>query len=427
MTTIVEVFAREILDSRGNPTVEVDVFLESGVWGRAAVPSGASTGEHEAIELRDKDENRYGGKGVLNAVNNVNETIAEELIGEDATEQTYIDNLLVELDGTKNKANLGANAILGVSLATAKAAANAMDLPLYQYLGGVNAKTLPVPMMNIINGGAHADNNVDVQEFMIMPAGAPTFSEALRMGTEVFHSLKSVLKNKNYNTAVGDEGGFAPDLKSNEEALQVIMEAIDKANYKAGDDLFICLDPASSEFYDTAKKKYVLKSENRELSSEEMVAYYADLCKRYPIISIEDGLDENDWEGWDLLTSELGDKIQLVGDDLLVTNTEKLKRAIDSNIANSILIKVNQIGTLTETLDAIEMAKCAGYTSVISHRSGETEDATIADIAVATNAGQIKTGSLSRSDRIAKYNQLLRIEEMLGDVAVYPGKSILKK
>jgi len=427
MTTIVEVFAREILDSRGNPTVEVDVFLESGVWGRAAVPSGASTGEHEAIELRDKDENRYGGKGVSNAVNNVNETIAEELIGEDATEQTYIDNLLVELDGTKNKANLGANAILGVSLATAKAAANAMDLPLYQYLGGVNAKTLPVPMMNIINGGAHADNNVDLQEFMIMPAGAPTFSEALRMGTEVFHSLKSVLKGKNYNTAVGDEGGFAPDLKSNEEALQVIMAAIEKANYKAGDDLFICLDPASSEFYDTAKKKYVLKSENKELSSEEMVAYYADLCKRYPIVSIEDGLDENDWEGWKFLTSELGGKIQLVGDDLLVTNTEKLKRAIDGNIANSILIKVNQIGTLTETLDAIEMAKCAGYTSVISHRSGETEDATIADIAVATNAGQIKTGSASRSDRIAKYNQLLRIEEMLGDVAIYPGKSILKK
>ena len=427
MTTIVEVFAREILDSRGNPTVEVEVFLESGVWGRAAVPSGASTGEHEAIELRDKDDKRYGGKGVLNAVNNVNETIAEELIGEDATEQTYIDNLLVELDGTKNKANLGANAILGVSLATAKAAANAMDLPLYQYLGGVNAKTLPVPMMNIINGGAHADNNVDLQEFMIMPAGAPTFSEALRMGTEVFHSLKSVLKGKNYKTAVGDEGGFAPDLKSNEEALQVIMEAIEKANYKVGDDCFICLDPASSEFYDTAKKKYVLKSENKELSSEEMVAYYADLCKRYPIVSIEDGLDENDWEGWKFLTSELGGKIQLVGDDLLVTNTEKLKRAIDSNIANSILIKVNQIGTLTETLDAIEMAKCAGYTSVISHRSGETEDATIADIAVATNAGQIKTGSASRSDRIAKYNQLLRIEEMLGDVAVYPGKSILKR
>ena len=427
MTTIVEVFAREILDSRGNPTVEVEVFLESGVWGRAAVPSGASTGEHEAIELRDKDDKRYGGKGVLNAVNNVNETIAEELIGEDATEQTYIDNLLVELDGTKNKANLGANAILGVSLATAKAAANAMDLPLYQYLGGVNAKTLPVPMMNIINGGAHADNNVDLQEFMIMPAGAPTFSEALRMGTEVFHSLKSVLKGKNYNTAVGDEGGFAPDLKSNEEALQVIMEAIEKANYKAGDDCFICLDPASSEFYDTAKKKYVLKSENKELSSEEMVAYYADLCKRYPIVSIEDGLDENDWEGWKFLTSELGGKIQLVGDDLLVTNTEKLKRAIDGNIANSILIKVNQIGTLTETLDAIEMAKCAGYPSVISHRSGETEDATIADIAVATNAGQIKTGSASRSDRIAKYNQLLRIEEMLGDVAVYPGKSILKR
>ncbi len=427
MTTIVEVFAREILDSRGNPTVEVDVFLESGVWGRAAVPSGASTGEHEAIELRDKDEKRYGGKGVLNAVNNVNETIAEELIGEDATEQTDIDNLLLELDGTKNKANLGANAILGVSLATSKAAANAMDLPLYQYLGGVNAKTLPVPMMNIINGGAHADNNVDLQEFMVMPAGAPSFSEALRMGAEVFHSLKSVLKGKNYNTAVGDEGGFAPDLKSNEEALQVIMEAIEKANYKAGEDLFICLDPASSEFYDKAKKKYILKSENKELSSEEMVAYYADLCKRYPIVSIEDGLDVNDWDGWKFLTSELGGKIQLVGDDLLVTNTEKLKQAIDNNIANSILIKVNQIGTLTETLDAIEMAKCAGYTSVISHRSGETEDATIADIAVATNAGQIKTGSASRSDRIAKYNQLLRIEEMLGDVAVYPGKSILKK
>lgn len=427
MTAIVEVFAREILDSRGNPTVEVDVFLENGVWGRAAVPSGASTGEHEAIELRDKDEKRYVGKGVLNALKNVNETIAKELIGEDATEQTYIDNLLIELDGTQNKANLGANAILGVSLATAKAAANAMDLPLYQYLGGVNAKTLPVPMMNIINGGAHADNSVDLQEFMIMPAGAPTFSEGLRMGTEVFHSLKSVLKSKNYNTAVGDEGGFAPDLKSNEEALQVIMQAIEKASYKPGDDIFIAMDVASSEFYDKGNNVYDLASESKKLSSEEMVRYLADLTKKYPIVSIEDGLDENDWDGWKFLTSELGGKIQLVGDDLLVTNTEKLKHAIDNNIANSILIKVNQIGTLTETLDAIEMAKCAGYTSVISHRSGETEDATIADIAVATNAGQIKTGSASRSDRIAKYNQLLRIEEMLGDVSVYPGKSIFKK
>lgn len=425
MSTIVEVFAREILDSRGNPTVEVDVFLENGVWGRAAVPSGASTGEHEAIELRDKDETRYNGKGVLNAVQNVNETIAEELIGEDATEQTYIDSLLLELDGTKNKQKLGANAILGVSLAVAKAAANFMDLPLYQYLGGVNAKTLPVPMMNILNGGAHADNNVDLQEFMVMPAGAAKFAEALRMGAEIFHSLKSVLKGKGYNTAVGDEGGFAPDLQSNEEALQVIMEAITKANYKAGDDIFIALDPASSEFYDANKQKYVLESENKELSSEEMVRYYANLIKNYPIVSIEDGLAENDWDGWKFMTSELGKKIQIVGDDLFVTNTERLKQGIENGIGNSILIKVNQIGTLTETLDAIEMAKSAGYTSVISHRSGETEDATIADIAVATNAGQIKTGSASRSDRIAKYNQLLRIEEMLGEAAAYPGKSIL--
>jgi len=405
MTTIVEVYAREILDSRGNPTVEVDVLLESGVLGRAAVPSGASTGEHEAIELRDKDSKRYLGKGVQNAVKNVNEVIAEELVGEDATEQTYLDKVLLELDGTSNKSKLGANAMLGVSLAVAKAAAHVSELPLYQYLGGVNAKTLPVPMMNILNGGAHADNNVDLQEFMVMPAGADSFAEGLRMGAEIFHSLKAVLKDKGYNTAVGDEGGFAPDLKSNEEALQVIMQAIEKAGYKAGGQIFIALDPASSEFYDNGK--YVLKSENKNLSSEEMVQYYAKLCKTYPIVSIEDGLAEDDWDGWQVLTKELGERIQLVGDDLFVTNTERLKKGIDSHVGNSILIKVNQIGTLTETLDAIEMAN--------------------ADIAVATNAGQIKTGSASRSDRIAKYNQLLRIEEMLADAAVYPGKSILKK
>ncbi|MCG8603813.1 phosphopyruvate hydratase [bacterium] len=427
MTSIVEVFAREILDSRGNPTVEVDVWLESGVLGRAAVPSGASTGEHEALELRDRDESRFLGKGVLSAVNNVNEIISEGMIGEDATEQAYIDRLLLELDGTQNKEKLGANAMLGVSLAVAKAAANATDLPLYQYLGGVNAKTLPVPMMNILNGGAHADNNVDLQEFMVMPAGAAGFAEGLRMGAEIFHSLKSVLKSKDYNTAVGDEGGFAPNLKSNEEALQVIMEAVERAGYISGEQIFIALDPASSEFYDAEKGRYVLKSENKELSSEEMVDYYANLCNAYPIVSIEDGLAEDDWEGWKVLTSELGQKVQLVGDDLFVTNTERLKQGIDSGVGNSILIKVNQIGTLTETLEAIEMAKCAGYTSVISHRSGETEDTTIADIAVATNAGQIKTGSASRTDRICKYNQLLRIEEMLGDTAVYPGKSILKR
>ena len=426
MSTIVEIFAREILDSRGNPTVEVDVFLENGAWGRAAVPSGASTGEHEAIELRDKDAGRYGGKGVLSAIQNVNEVIAEEIIGEDATEQPCIDSLLCELDGTKNKGKLGANAILGVSMAVAKAAANYLDLPLYQYIGGINAKTLPVPMMNILNGGVHADNNVDLQEFMVMPAGADTFSEALRMGAEVFHSLKKVLSEKGYNTAVGDEGGFAPDLKSNEEALQLIMTAIEKAGYKPGGQIFIAMDPASSEFYDAGKKKYLLKSENKELSSEEMVSYYQNLMNKYPIVSIEDGLAEDDWDGWQKMTAALGSKIQLVGDDLLVTNTERLKRAIDTGVANSILIKVNQIGSMTETLDAIEVAKSAGYTSVISHRSGETEDTTIADIAVATNAGQIKTGSTSRSDRIAKYNQLLRIEEMLGDSAIFPGMSILK-
>ncbi len=427
MSTIVEVFGREILDSRGNPTVEVDVFLENGAWGRAAVPSGASTGEHEAIELRDRDETRYLGKGVINAVNNVNEAIAEEIIGEDATEQAYIDSLLIDLDGTANKSKLGANAILGVSLAVAKAASNYLDLPLYQYLGGVNAKTLPVPMMNIINGGAHADNSVDLQEFMVMPAGASSFSEALRMGTEVFHSLKKVLHSKGYNTSVGDEGGFAPDLKSNEEALQVIMTAIEKAGYKPGEQVFIAMDVASSEFYDSSEKTYNLASENKALSSGEMVAYLSELVNKYPIVSVEDGLDENDWDGWKLLTRELGGKVQLVGDDLLVTNTDRLKRAIDEKIANSILIKVNQIGTLTETLDAIEMAKFSSYTSVISHRSGETEDTTIADIAVATNAGQIKTGSASRSDRIAKYNQLLRIEQILGEMAVYPGTSILKR
>jgi len=427
MSTIIEVFAREILDSRGNPTVEVDVFLENGVWGRAAVPSGASTGEHEAIELRDKDEKRYSGKGVLTAVKNVNEIIAEGLIGEDATEQPAIDKLLIELDGTPNKGNLGANAILGVSLAVAKAAANAVDLPLYQYLGGVNARRLPVPMMNILNGGMHADNNIDLQEFMVVPAGAATFSEALRAGSEVFHALKKVLAKKDYNTAVGDEGGFAPNLKSNEEALQVIVTAIEQAGYKPGDDVFIALDPAASEFYKAETGRYVLASENKELTSEEMVDYFSDLIGKYPIVSIEDGLDENDWDGWQVLTRTLGSKIQLVGDDLLVTNTARLKRAIDQTIANSILIKVNQIGTLTETLDAIEMAKSAGYTSVISHRSGETEDTTIADIAVATNVGQIKTGSASRSDRIAKYNQLLRIEELLGDSAIYSGKSMLKQ
>ncbi|RMF56970.1 MAG: phosphopyruvate hydratase [Calditrichaeota bacterium] len=426
MSTIVEIFAREILDSRGNPTVEVDVYLESGAFGRAAVPSGASTGEHEALELRDGDPKRYSGKGVLQAVQNVNDLIAPELVGEDASEQTVIDKLLLDLDGTENKAKLGANAMLGVSLAVAKAAADEAELPLYQYLGGVNAKTLPVPMMNILNGGVHADNNVDLQEFMIVPAGATSFAEALRMGAETFHTLKSVLKQKGYNTAVGDEGGFAPDLKSNEEALKVILEAIEKAGYQAGEQIFIALDPASSEFYDAQKKQYVLKSENRSLAADELVRYYADLVDRYPIVSLEDGMAEDDWEGWKTLTAELGGRIQLVGDDVFVTNTGRLRRGIESGVANSILIKVNQIGTLTETLDAIEMAKTAGYTCVISHRSGETEDTTIADIAVATNVGQIKTGSASRTDRIAKYNQLLRIEEMLAEAAFYPGKAILK-
>jgi enolase len=426
MTTIVEITAREILDSRGNPTVEVDVLLDSDVLGRAAVPSGASTGEFEAIELRDKDPKRYLGKGVLTAVENINEQIAPELVGEDATDQAWIDMRLCELDGTDNKANLGANAILGVSLAVANAAAAAVGLPLYAYLGGTNAKTLPVPMMNILNGGAHADNNLDLQEFMIMPVGAESFSEALRMGVEVFHTLKSVLKKHGYSTAVGDEGGFAPSLKSNEEALDLIMSAIEDAGYKPAEDVVIALDPASSEFYDAERKVYRLSSENRELSSEEMITFYDQLVTQYPIVSIEDGLAEEDWDGWQRLTRELGDRVQLVGDDLFVTNTKRLRKGIDLGVANSILIKVNQIGTLTETLDAIEMAKRAGYTAVISHRSGETEDTTIADLAVATNVGQIKTGSASRTDRICKYNQLLRIEELLGDAAVFPGKSVLR-
>lgn len=423
MPYIVDITAREILDSRGTPTLEVDVTLESGIIGRAAVPSGASTGEHEAVELRDGNKKRYLGKGVQKAVKNVIDVIAPELTGESALNQTAIDEAMIALDGTPNKSKLGANAILGVSLAVAKAAAQYCELPLYKYIGGVNAKVLPVPMMNILNGGKHADNNVDLQEFMIMPVGAPSFAEALRMGAETFQALKSVLKARNLNTAVGDEGGFAPDLRSNVEALDVIMEAIEKAGFKPRKEIALALDPASSEFYDKKKKVYVLKAEKKpEKSGEELVAFYVDLCKKYPIISIEDGCAEDDWETWKMLTEALGDKIQLVGDDLFVTNTERLARGIQLGVANSILIKVNQIGTLTETLNAIEMAKEAGYTCVISHRSGETEDTTIADIAVATNAGQIKTGSVCRTDRICKYNQLLRIEEQLGSCAVYGGK-----
>ena len=426
MSIILDIAAREILDSRGNPTIEVDVLTEDGFMGRAAVPSGASTGKHEAVELRDGDKSRFLGKGVLNACQNVEEIIREELIGVDCTEQRYIDNLMRELDGTKNKSKLGANAILGVSLAVAKAAAEATVQPLYRYIGGVNAHLLPVPMMNILNGGSHADNSIDFQEFMIMPVGAEQFSDGLRMGVEVFHHLKKVLHKKGYNTAVGDEGGFAPDLKSNEEALQVIMEAIEKAGYRPGEDIYLALDVASSEIYDAKKKQYHLASEKRYLSPEEMVDYYATLVKKYPIISIEDGMDENDWAGWKLMTEKLGGQIQLVGDDVFVTNTERLGKGIRQGVANSVLVKVNQIGTLTETFDCVEMAHRAGYTTVISHRSGETEDSTIADIAVATNAGQIKTGSASRSDRIAKYNQLLRIEEMLGDMAVFYGKKVLR-
>jgi enolase len=420
MSYIELVHAREIMDSRGNPTIEAEVILEDGTQGRAAVPSGASTGENEAVELRDGDQYRYLGKGVLNAVKNVNETLSRELEGLDCLDQTLIDQVMIEIDGTENKAKLGANAILAVSLANARAAASTQGMPLYRYIGGTNAKTLPVPMMNILNGGAHADNNVDFQEFMVMPVGADSFGEALRTGAEIFHNLKNVLKSRGYSTGVGDEGGFAPNLRSNEEAVETILEAIDKAGYKAGDNVMLALDPASSEFYNDGK--YVFKkSDNRELSSEEMAAYWADWCSKYPIISIEDGMAENDWEGWKSLTAQIGDKVQLVGDDLFVTNTKFLQKGIDEKAANSILIKVNQIGTLTETLDAIELARTNNMTAVISHRSGETEDSFIADLAVATNAGQIKTGSLCRSDRIAKYNQLLRIEEDLGDSARYPG------
>jgi len=423
MSEIIDIYAREILDSRGNPTVEVEVYLESGAMGRAAVPSGASTGEREALELRDGDKSRYLGKGVLQAVENVNEVITEALVGWEASDQTGIDRKLLELDGTDFKSKLGANALLGVSLACAKAAAEDAGLPLYQYIGGANAKELPLPMMNIINGGAHADNNVDIQEFMIMPAGAASFKEALRMGAEIFHALKTVLKAKGYNTAVGDEGGFAPNLKSNEEALQVIMEAIKAAGYKPGEDVLLALDVAASELFKDGN--YYLENEKQaKKSPKEIVDFYEDLVNRYPIISIEDGMAENDWDGWKLLTDRLGKRIQIVGDDLFVTNPKILKQGIDKGIANSILIKLNQIGTLTETLDAIEMAKRAGYTCVISHRSGETEDTTLADLAVAVNAGQIKTGSLCRTDRVAKYNQLLRIEDELDDIALFRGREV---
>lgn len=418
---ITDVYAREILDSRGNPTVEVEVTLDSGVVGRAAVPSGASTGEYEAVELRDKDKSRYLGKGVLKAVSNVNDIIAPELEDMNVFDQVGIDQMMIELDGTDNKGNLGANAILGVSMAVAKAAAEELGMPLYRYLGGVNAKTLPVPMMNIINGGQHADNNVDIQEFMVMPVGAGSWKEALRMGAEIFHALKAVLSAKGLNTAVGDEGGFAPNLTSNEEALKVIVEAITKAGYKPGEEVRIAMDAAASSFYSKEKAMYVLEGEGKELTSAQMVEFYEELCAKYPIVSIEDGLDENDWDGFKLMTEKLGSKIQIVGDDLFVTNTQKLAQGIEKGIANSILIKLNQIGTITETLDAIEMAKLAGYTAIVSHRSGETEDTTIADLVVATNAGQIKTGAPSRTDRVAKYNQLIRIEDDLEGISVYKG------
>ena len=418
MSRIEHIHGREILDSRGNPTVEVDVILESGVIGRAAVPSGASTGEREALELRDNDKSRYLGKGVLQAVKNVNEKIQPELLGMEALDQVAIDKTMIDLDGTDTKKNLGANAILGISMAVARAASLELNIPLYRYLGGANAKVLPVPMMNILNGGAHADNNVDIQEFMIMPVGAKSFAEAIRMGAEVFHNLKNVLKARKLNTAVGDEGGFAPDLKSNEEALQCIIQAIEKAGYEPGKQIMLAIDSAASSFFKDGK--YILAAEAKpEKTSQELIDYYEGLVSRYPIISIEDGLDENDWDGWDAMTKRLGKKIQIVGDDLFVTNTKLLKKGIQKGITNSILIKLNQIGTVTETLDAVEMAKKANYTAVISHRSGETEDTTIADLVVACNTGQIKTGSASRTDRIAKYNQLIRIEEMLGDTAQY--------
>lgn len=425
MTTIVAIHAREILDSRGNPTIEVDVILDCGVTGRAAVPSGASTGVLEALELRDGDKSRYLGKGVLKAVENVNDVIMPRLTGMDARNQVEIDKTMIEMDGSENKANLGANAILGVSMAVAKASAIALEIPLYRYIGGSNAKVMPVPMMNILNGGAHADNNVDMQEFMIMPVGADNFPEAIRMGAEVFHSLKSVLKDKGYNTAVGDEGGFAPNLKSNEEALELIMQSIEKAKYVPGKDVFIALDVAASELYKEEEKVYILEAEKKpKKSASELVKFYSKLIDKYPIISIEDGMSEGDWEGWKMLTDAVGKKVQLVGDDLFVTNTKILQKGINEGVCNSILIKVNQIGSLTETLDAIEMAKRAGYTAVVSHRSGETEDTTISHIVVATNAGQIKTGSMSRTDRICKYNELLRIDEELADVALYNGLDV---
>ena len=427
MSEIIDIIARQVLDSRGNPTVEVEVMTDTECFGRAAVPSGASTGKYEAVELRDGDANVYLGKGVNKAVENVNDIIFNELIGVDVFDQLYIDQLMIELDGTDNKSNLGANAILGVSLACAKAAASELSMPLYRYIGGVSANTLPVPMMNILNGGSHADNNIDFQEFMIVPVGADSFSEALRKGVETFHTLKKVLKSKGYSTNVGDEGGFAPNIKSNEEALQIVLESIEKAGYKPGEEIMIAMDAAASEFYDSEKGVYRLhKSTGAELTTSEMVSYWSGWIKKYPIFSIEDGLDEDDWEGWKALNEQIGDKVQLVGDDLFVTNVKRLQRGIDEKSANSILIKVNQIGSLSETIDAVNLATRNSYTSVMSHRSGETEDTTISDLAVALNTGQIKTGSASRSDRIAKYNQLLRIEEELEDQAYYPGRNILR-
>jgi len=422
MSLIANVEARQILDSRGNPTVEVDVTTENGILGRAAVPSGASTGAHEAVELRDNDKKRYMGKGVNKAVQNVNTVISQELRGAPVFNQSHIDKLLIQLDNSENKANLGANAILGVSMAVAKAAAMEAGLPLFRYVGGVNSNTLPVPLMNILNGGAHADNKIDIQEFMVMPVGADSFSEALRMGTEIFHNLKAVLKKQGHSTNVGDEGGFAPNLKSNEEAIEVVLKAIETAGYKPGKDVYIALDAAATEFYDAKKKIYTFESTGVKMSSDEIVEYWVKWSKKYPIVSIEDGMAEDDWDGWKKLTDKIGNTVQLVGDDLFVTNTKRLAKGIESGTANSILVKVNQIGTLTETVQAVELAKSYSYTSIMSHRSGETEDTTIADLAVALNCGQIKTGSASRSDRIAKYNQLLRIEEMLGTAAIYPGR-----
>lgn len=427
MGEIVGVFSREVLDSRGNPTVEVDIHLDSGAMGRALVPSGASTGTREALELRDTRKKRYMGKGVRKAVSNVTEIIAPAIIGFDSTRQTIIDEIMINLDGTESKKNLGANAILGTSMAVARATANELDLPLYSYLGGVNAKTLPVPMMNVLNGGEHADNNVDIQEFMIMPAGATSFAEALRMGTEIFHTLKKVLKKAGHQTSVGDEGGFAPNLGSNEEAMESLLEAAVQAGYQPGKDIFIAIDAAASEFYSSMTKTYTLAAEKKpKMSSSQLINFYADWVKKYPLISIEDGLDESDWQGWEKLTTTLGDKIQIVGDDIFVTNTKILARGIASSVANSILVKLNQIGSITETLDAVDMAHRAGYSAVISHRSGETEDTTIADLSVALNTGQIKTGAPSRTDRVAKYNQLLRIEEELGSGALYAGAKAVK-